>query len=418
MSLYRLLGYRSDRFDLEIRRDTSSDVCFSVLIGANGSGKSRLLGELARSAKNEAGGQRIDDGDGPARVLAVSNMVMDAFPFVRRQDSGYRYLGLRQSSNSMTTGAIASSLGRFYVEILASQNFNIDIDRIATRLALPAVKVALGRGHSASNIASRSDMATAERLARELEEYGSIASEAMNYADERLGDLVSQIHPRRPLSMDESSVRSLVQNLAKTLAVDPTVVLEVMRRVYGLRFELVFGEQRSEPFEPSAGQSLLLSMILRIASAIRPNSLVLIDEPEIGLHPEWQSSFIELLRDSLPEVRGCHFVIATHSPYLALAATTISVPDNNEPSGVHAFVELRAEHRGMSVEMLIYQVFGARVIGNASVNTDLTTVISWLSAGKTSRDDGVKAAVERLGAIAGNHTPTLNDVLREYRAVP
>ncbi|MBT2476025.1 ATP-binding protein [Microbacterium sp. ISL-103] len=416
--MYRLLGYRSDRFDLEIRIDASSDVCFSVLIGANGSGKSRLLGELARSASHEVEGQRIDDGDEPARVLAVSNMVMDAFPFVRRQDSGYRYLGLRQSSNSMTTGAIASSLGRFYVEILTSQNFDIDINRIAAKLALPVVSVALGRGHSASSISSRRGTTSAERLARELKEDGSIAAEAINYVDGRLGELASQIQPRRPLLMDESRVRRLIGDLAKTLAVDPPVVLEAMRRVYGLRFELQFGEQSNEPFEPSAGQSLLLSMILRIASAIHPNSLILIDEPEIGLHPEWQSSFIDLLRDSLPEARGCHFVIATHSPYVALAATTISMPDHNEALGVHSFINLPVEHRGMSIEMLIYQVFGARVIGNASVNTDLTTVIGWLSSGKTSRDGVVEAAVERLGAVAGSHTPTLNDVLREYRAVP
>lgn len=412
--MYRLRGYRSSHFSLDISEDTSSDVCFSVLIGANGSGKSRLLGELARSANYEADGQRLDNGDEPSRVLAVSNMVMDTFPFVRRQDSRYRYLGLRQSSNSMTTGAIASSLGRFYAETLARQKPEIDIDRMASRLDLPEVRVTLGRTPPTTNKSSRGE--TVDRLAVEVRNHQGVRTESLTQVDHRLRDLAAQIRPRKPLPLDRASANDLLRGLADSLSVEPAAALDAMRRVYGLRFELQFGVHSDPFFEPSAGQSLLLSMILRIASAIQPNSLILIDEPEIGLHPEWQSSLIDLLRESLPQARGCHFVLATHSPYVALAAATISVPKRNEASEMQKFTPLLTDHRGMSIEMLIYQVFGAQVIGNTSVNTDLTTVIGWLSTGRGDRNGGVQAAVERLGAVAGDDTPTLNDVLREYQA--
>lgn len=78
----------------------------------------------------------------------------------------------------------------------------------------------------------------------------------------------------------------------------------------------------SDPTEPfsindaSSGQQCILLNILGIASSIEDNTLVLIDEPEISLHPEWQENYIQLLIDSFTHVKGCHFIIATHSPQI------------------------------------------------------------------------------------------------------
>lgn len=42
----------------------------------------------------------------------------------------------------------------------------------------------------------------------------------------------------------------------------------------------------------------------------------MIDEPEVSLHPEWQEVYIELLMDVFSHKKGCHFIIATHSPQI------------------------------------------------------------------------------------------------------
>ncbi|CAG9217812.1 putative ATPase_AAA_core domain-containing protein [Paraburkholderia tropica] len=67
----------------------------------------------------------------------------------------------------------------------------------------------------------------------------------------------------------------------------------------------------------SSGQWHLMSSLLGLALSVEPGSLVLVDEPENSLHPEWQRGYIELLTKILKETNGCHTVIATHSPLIA-----------------------------------------------------------------------------------------------------
>jgi predicted ATP-binding protein involved in virulence len=64
----------------------------------------------------------------------------------------------------------------------------------------------------------------------------------------------------------------------------------------------------------SSGEQCLLVLILGIAGHITDGSLILIDEPEISLHPRWQEEFMVLLTSSFAGYRGCQFVVATHSP--------------------------------------------------------------------------------------------------------
>lgn len=45
------------------------------------------------------------------------------------------------------------------------------------------------------------------------------------------------------------------------------------------------------------------------------NSIVLIDEPEVHLHPKWIKSYVSLLDDLFSNVKS-HFIITTHSPML------------------------------------------------------------------------------------------------------
>jgi predicted ATPase len=76
--------------------------------------------------------------------------------------------------------------------------------------------------------------------------------------------------------------------------------------------------------EASSGEQSIVLTLLGIASEIEDESLVIIDEPEISLHPEWQEKFIPLMTAMFSNYKGCHFLLATHSPQILSQAGDIS----------------------------------------------------------------------------------------------
>lgn len=74
----------------------------------------------------------------------------------------------------------------------------------------------------------------------------------------------------------------------------------------------------------SSGELNVLTTLTLINSEIKDSSLILIDEPEINLHPKWQEEIIPTLLNSFSHISGCHFIIATHSPLIAA-----SIKENN-----------------------------------------------------------------------------------------
>ncbi|HCA5041393.1 TPA: ATP-binding protein, partial [Acinetobacter baumannii] len=66
----------------------------------------------------------------------------------------------------------------------------------------------------------------------------------------------------------------------------------------------------------SSGQQSLFNIFFGISSVIDNNSLICIDEPEVNLHPSWQTELILKLQSIFKNYTGCHFIIATHSPQI------------------------------------------------------------------------------------------------------
>lgn len=67
--------------------------------------------------------------------------------------------------------------------------------------------------------------------------------------------------------------------------------------------------------ELSSGEISLLVRLSNLLINVKDNMLVLIDEPEIHLHPKWILEYISSI-DRLFKNIKCHFIIATHSPLL------------------------------------------------------------------------------------------------------
>lgn len=57
----------------------------------------------------------------------------------------------------------------------------------------------------------------------------------------------------------------------------------------------------------------VLDLLIR-GGAIKPNALLILDEPEVNLHPKWQIDYCEIICDLVN--RGVDIIVNTHSPYI------------------------------------------------------------------------------------------------------
>lgn len=112
--------------------------------------------------------------------------------------------------------------------------------------------------------------------------------------------------------------------------------------------------------EMSSGEFSMLSTILSISVSVsKAHSLVLIDEPEISLHPNWQMSFIEMLDKAL-ENQVCQLLIATHSHMivsdLPMNRSNIVLMEKNEKGCISSEL-INSSTYGWSSEEVLLKVF-------------------------------------------------------------
>jgi len=67
--------------------------------------------------------------------------------------------------------------------------------------------------------------------------------------------------------------------------------------------------------ELSTGEKTLLSKVLYLYFQDYKDKVVLIDEPELSLHPSWQNKVLKIYENFAKE-NNCQIIIATHSPHI------------------------------------------------------------------------------------------------------
>lgn len=131
--------------------------------------------------------------------------------------------------------------------------------------------------------------------------------------------------------------------------------------------------------DASSGERSLLLLVCSIASQITSDSVVLIDEPEISLHPEWQENFIELISKAFEHYHRCHFIIATHSPLIV----------SNLPKSECFIVNMdinrtvnSEEYYNKSADFQLAKLFNTPGFQNEYLNRVCVSILSDFSNGK------------------------------------
>lgn len=294
-----------------IKRESNSAV---VVLGQNGEGKSRLLVDLINKASN------YDYHN----VIAVSTSPFDKFPIRKSfKEIKYNYIGVKGSGagNSILSLISSASLGL----LKYNESNDGDIEKILDflgssseveyvfKLNVQASKIYKSKGASGGYTYSIQVVGSEEKQ--------------INCSDEEYEMIVNYLHMLNK-SVDNNKnfkVRLQIGKIAyirnqyeRTYDISELVSLL-------LSFNLIkLIDFRIEKFDfgwmslrlASSGEQCILLSLLGIAANISDNTLILIDEPEISLHPEWQEKYISLLMNIFERYQSCLFVMATHSPQI------------------------------------------------------------------------------------------------------
>ncbi|TAE58916.1 MAG: excinuclease [Nostocales cyanobacterium] len=102
--------------------------------------------------------------------------------------------------------------------------------------------------------------------------------------------------------------------------------IELMKKIINQRFaykEINISKEKGftftcngnslSPTQLSSGEQHELVILYELLFKVKPNSLILIDEPELSLHVEWQVNFLKDLQE-ITQIANVDVLIATHSP--------------------------------------------------------------------------------------------------------
>ena len=88
----------------------------------------------------------------------------------------------------------------------------------------------------------------------------------------------------------------------------------IVNKEKGITFKTSIGEHLS-PDNLSSGEQHQLVLFYELLFKIKPNSLILIDEPELSFHVAWQVEFLKDLQE-ITKIVSFDVLIATHSPQI------------------------------------------------------------------------------------------------------
>ena len=255
---------RASQHDLKFEFDHEADLPkrIAIVIGKNGVGKSQTLGRIARAAIN--GSQSLTDGTNGGRPLinrlmafAPTNEAKSVFPSDKRKRPRiwYRRFSMNRSRRSRRGDYV-------------------------TDLVLQAAR-------STQVIASKS-------------RWGIFIEALSALAEPKQIHLVSSLSSEPYVSLTSLTRGSEKLILEKFASID--IRQEPVRVI----------DRRGYPL--SSGELSFLKFAAQASLHIENGSLLLLDEPETHLHPNFISRFVSLL-NSLLESTGSAAVIATHSTY-------------------------------------------------------------------------------------------------------
>ena len=139
--------------------------------------------------------------------------------------------------------------------------------------------------------------------------------------------------------------------------------------------------------ELSSGEKQLFLRTLAIKMLNPENSIILIDEPELSLHPKWQQRIVDVYRKI---GKNNQIIIATHSPHIlgSVRKENIMLLDKNEDGKIVIKTgdELYDSY-GQPTERILEDIMGLKTTRNQEIFDKLEKIREMVNEDKYETDD-------------------------------
>lgn len=202
-------------------------------------------------------------------------------------------------------------------------------------------------------------------------------------------EFYNQINDGQPHSLDFSFKRGNLRELKST----PISALYELRQngmLKGLKCLLFKNGKEVDSDYLSSGEFNLLSIVMSVVLAAgAQHLLVLLDEPEISQHPNWQLDLIPNLEKALVDF-NCHFLIATHCHFLVSNLPTGRsnvICMTRTPEDVIMTKSIPSETYGWSAEEVLLEAFGVPTDRNRYLAKSVSDFMRGISQQTIERED-------------------------------
>lgn len=283
-----------------------------IITGQNGTGKTRWMESLSKNVLDEF----LSDPLAGPKLVCLSGTVMDRFPLELSEQ--YGYFGRRTNNNMFSEIAPYRRLLKFMADSLSDNSGETRAkaaQELLTAIDLdPTLRISFRRGRNSRDKGNQT-------LSGKLKI--SVSLDAI--ADSRL------LLEERSKQVDQGIIHISSVGFSKL----------------GTTYELM---------DLSSGERTYALTILALAFGSTDNSIILYDEPENSLHPQWQSRITKDMWKLISAVsQGSKLIVATHSPLVvsgALNSETYVMDMDKNSQWIHSSLY------GNSVDSILKQQFG------------------------------------------------------------
>ncbi len=408
--------------------DVPSKNYFSVIIGENGCGKSRLLQGVISTLTNQGKGkshyliveqrqqgetQRFEkhvnelhtrlfskDRHDRLNIIAFTGSIVDKLPsFAEHSSNNYHYLGATIHGEYLSPkDFLSSSLFNFIASINRSDS-KLSLEKLHYVFDFLHYQRKLFFSFTVNHKLHLSGIKGRHKQEEAFQKYLRDNCSSQKIAESRYSpDLCDYYFGK--LKQAKSGKR---QHQTYKLSVnfdDPISVEKVLHEFYFLEQLEIIGlmtapqarlmnlDGKEMPCtDASSGEALILALAMRVIPRVSRGSIIIIDEPEISLHPTWQYRYIEFLDNVIGQDMGCHIILATHSHFIVS-----DLPDDR--SEVIRLIKERkkissinySDTEGLSAEQVLLDVFDMPTSRNHYITSILQRALELAS--NEDRDEG------------------------------